>query len=40
MDLFLFYIPFKGEERSAKTKLMPGKLRAMLVSADSDSAPC
>ena len=26
MDLFLFYIPLKGKERPAKTKLMPAKL--------------
>ena len=26
MDLFLFYIPFKGDERPAKTKLLPAKL--------------
>ena len=51
MDLFLFFIPFKGEERPAKTKLTPAKLprsvsqlrvrlRAVLVSAESDSAQC
>ena len=28
MDLFLFYIPFKGEERPPKTKLFLAKLRA------------
>ena len=28
MDSFLFYIPFKGKERPAKTKLFPAKLRA------------
>ena len=27
----MFYISFKGEERPAKTKLMPAKLRAVLV---------
>ena len=34
MDLFLFYIPFKGKERPEKTKLMTTKLRAVLVSAE------
>ena len=40
MDLSLFYIPLKDEERIAKTKLMPEKLRAVLVSAVLDSAQC
>ena len=31
VDSFLFYIPFKGKEIPAKTKLFPAKLRAMLV---------
>ena len=31
MDSFLFYIPFKGKERPAKTKLFLAKLRAVLV---------
>ena len=35
MVLFLFYIPFKGKERSAKTKLMPAKLSAVLACAES-----
>ena len=33
----LFNILFQGKERSAKTKFMPGKLHAVLISADSDS---
>ena len=40
MDLFLFYIPFKGKERLAKTKLMLAKLGAVLSCAESDSAQC
>ena len=35
MDLFLLYIPFKGEERPAKTKFVPAKLCAVLTSAKS-----
>ena len=31
MDVFLFYISFKGKERPAKTNLFPAKLRAVLV---------
>ena len=33
-------ILFQGKEMPAKTKLMPGKLRAVLVCAESDSAQC
>ena len=40
VDLSLFYIPFKGKERRAKTKLLPAKLRAVLACAVSDSAQC
>ena len=31
MDLFLFYIPFKGKERAEQTKLFPAKLRTVLA---------
>ena len=35
MDLLLFYIPFKGKERPAKTKLMPAILCAVLACGES-----
>ena len=31
MDSFLFYIPFKGKERPAKTKFIPAKLLRRLT---------
>ena len=39
-SFFLFCIPFKGKERHAKTNFMLTKLRAVLVSTESDSAEC
>ena len=35
MDLFLFYIPFKGKERPVNSKMMPTKLCAVLAYAES-----
>ena len=37
-SFFLFCIPFKGKERHAKTNFMLTKLRAVLVSTESDFA--
>ena len=39
-SFFLFCIPFKGKERHAKTNFMLTKLRAVLVSTESDFALC
>ena len=38
--IYKFTILFQGKERPAKTKLMPAKLRAVLVCAESDSMQC
>ena len=38
--IYFVYIPFKGEERPAKTKLMPTKFRSVLVCVEPDSVQC